>query len=250
MACGREGALRLFIGLALLAPARAAVTTVAGSGEAGTTDGVGTAAKFSYPRSLTLHRTGDETLLVSHDYKIRSVQLETKAVGTWHTLTTKPQGAVFRSNGNTLYVAEVIQDGGTTSHRILAITPAGIGTCPPAGWDRCAPVTWPPPDNGHCCSKWGFLGNSDVHCSPEGLNALDGCCTINSFTGLLSCPAAGSPSVTTVRTVAGADDAGYMDSTVGASVRFNYPSGLAISPDDALLCAGPNPLLALILGPT
>lgn len=55
-------------------------------------------------------------------------------------------------------------------------------TCPPEGW-KCA---WPPKSNAYCCSKWGYLGVSDAHCSNGGVNALDSCCTLKAD-GSISC---------------------------------------------------------------
>ena len=59
------------------------VTTVAGSGTAGSTDGTGTAAKFNGPRGLAIDKT-NENLFVT-DYganKIRKIVLSTKVVST------------------------------------------------------------------------------------------------------------------------------------------------------------------------
>ena len=64
---------------------------------------------------------------------------------------------------------------------IIAVGLAAAESCPPKGWERCG-NTWPPPNDGYCCSKYGSLGNTPAHCNNGGINALDKCCSMKNGT--------------------------------------------------------------------
>ncbi|MBE3605038.1 hypothetical protein IMX07_15585 [bacterium] len=109
------------------------VTTLAGSGATGTTDGVGTAAQFSYPEELVVNASGTIFLVDSNNSRIRQITPD----GTVTTLAGStagfadgtgtaakfnyPRGIVLDKSNN-LYVTDY------TNNRIRKVTPSGVVT--------------------------------------------------------------------------------------------------------------------------
>ncbi|MEQ2354384.1 Ig-like domain-containing protein [Pseudoalteromonas piscicida] len=110
------------------------VTTLAGSGSAGSDDGTGSAASFNFPKAVTLDSSGNVYVADSSNNTIRKVTpagvVTTFAgsgtygsddgTGTAATFAA-PTGITIDSNGN-LYVVE------TNPHIVRKITPAGVVT--------------------------------------------------------------------------------------------------------------------------
>jgi sugar lactone lactonase YvrE len=82
-----------------------AVTTIAGSGQAGVADGVGTAASFENPQGMFL--TGS-TLYVGQVFEIRKIDLTTNTVSTVSVTPAPayPFGIVGDASGTNLYIAD------------------------------------------------------------------------------------------------------------------------------------------------
>ena len=109
------------------------VTTLAGSGVAGSTDGTGTAAQFNYPNGVAVDSSGTAYVADTNSQRIRKITLAGvvttlagSAVGFADGTGTAaqfywPYGVAVDSSG-TVYVAD------TYSHRIRKITQAGVVT--------------------------------------------------------------------------------------------------------------------------
>lgn len=96
------------------------VSTLAGkAGEAGTTNGVGTAARFNLPRTLTVDRSGNVYVTEPSLAGIRKVT-PGGIVSTFVTssLMRAPHGLAFDQDGN-LFVTD------SSLHTVLKVTPAG-----------------------------------------------------------------------------------------------------------------------------
>ncbi|WP_369435801.1 Ig-like domain-containing protein [Vibrio cidicii] len=110
------------------------VTTLAGSGSAGSDDGTGSAASFNFPKAVTLDSSGNVYVADSSNNTIRKVTPagvvttfagsgtygSNDGTGTAATFAA-PTGITIDSNGN-LYVVE------TNPHIVRKITPAGVVT--------------------------------------------------------------------------------------------------------------------------
>ncbi|RXE85870.1 Ig-like domain-containing protein [Pseudoalteromonas sp. A757] len=110
------------------------VTTLAGSGTAGSDEGTGSAASFNFPKAVTVDASGNVYVADSSNNKIRKITPagvvttfagsgspgSTDGTGTAATFAA-PTGITIDSNGN-LYVVE------TNPHIVRKITPAGVVT--------------------------------------------------------------------------------------------------------------------------
>ena len=110
------------------------VTTFAGSGVVGSTDGTGTTASFNYPTDITIDATGDLYVSDLNNHKIRKITpagvvttfagsgLNGSADGTGTAASFyQPLGICSDLSGN-IYVADY------SNNKIRKITPAGVVT--------------------------------------------------------------------------------------------------------------------------
>ncbi len=107
------------------------VETVAGSGSSSHSDGVGTNARFNYPRGIAADKSGNIYVADTNNHRIRKVAangLVTTIAGSGSSTWGDGQGTSARFDypygitataGGTLYVA------GRNSHRIRRVTPDG-----------------------------------------------------------------------------------------------------------------------------
>ncbi len=113
------------------------VTTFAGSGVGGWADGTGTAAQLNTPNGIAIDSADNLYVTDSSSHRIRKITptgVVTTVAGSgiagYNDATgaaaqfAQPRGIVV-DTGGTLYVSET-GIGGTTSHRIRAISPAGV----------------------------------------------------------------------------------------------------------------------------
>ena len=108
------------------------VSTLAGNGTAGTTDGVGTVAKFNYPYGITVDNSGNEYIADSSNHKIRKIN-SSSVVSTFTGNGTassvdvtsmvagfdNPTGITISVTGN-IYVAD------RSNSKIRKISPTGV----------------------------------------------------------------------------------------------------------------------------
>jgi sugar lactone lactonase YvrE len=125
------------------------VTTLAGSGEAGSSDGIGASATFNYPFGIAVDDGGNVYVSESGNDKIRKISAAgdviTLAGNTPNTSTdgnatvasfVGPRGLALDSNGN-LFVADQLAT--LTSSKIRKITPEGHAFTV-VGLDSAAPI--------------------------------------------------------------------------------------------------------------
>jgi len=123
------------------------VTTLAGDGTTGSTNGTGTSARFNIPISLTIDTSGNLYLADSGNHIIRKIVISTAAVTTLagygsagyadgtgiNAIFSTPQGITIDNSGN-LYVADI----NNHSIRKIAISTAIVttiaGNGPSAGY--------------------------------------------------------------------------------------------------------------------
>jgi sugar lactone lactonase YvrE len=91
------------------------VTTFAGSGVAGTTDGTGAAASFNGPFGIAVDAIGTVYVADRESGRIRKIS-PTGAVRTLYTASWTPQGLAVDSNGN-LYVSN------KSGHAVVKLVP-------------------------------------------------------------------------------------------------------------------------------
>ena len=191
------------------------VSTLAGSGTAGNTNGTGTAAQFSYPRGVAVDASGTVYVADMGNQRIRKITAAgvvttlagsssgyVDATGTSARFNT-PQGVGVDSSGN-VYVADSI------NRRIRKITAAGVvTTLAGSGAAGFADGTG---TAAQFNTPWGLgVDSSGV------VYVAD---TINNRIRKIT--AAG-----VVTTLAGSGAAGPADGT-GTAAQFNNPSGVAV----------------------
>jgi len=203
---------------------RLTVTTIAGSGNAGFTDGTGTAASFNGLRGIVGDQNGNHYVVDANNHtvrKITSAGVVTTMIGTGVFLAppneSAPFGIVMDSHGN-LFVSE------QGRHDIKEIMPGGIVT------------TFAGDVNGNSGNTNG-IGTAARFNNPMGL-AIDvndnlfvtesGNVSIRKIT-----PAA------VVTTLAGTGSIGSADG-IGTAASFQYPFNLCIGPDGSLYVADVN----------
>jgi hypothetical protein len=192
------------------------VTTLAGSGFAGSTDSTGTSASFDFPSGVTVDSNGNVYVADSANHKIRKITpagvVTTlagsgsvgSADGTGISASFKtPKGVALDSSGN-VYVAD------TDNNKIRKITPAGVVTTL-AG----SGISGSNDDTGTSAS---FKNPSGVTLDSSGnVYVAD---TFSSKIRKIT-PAG------VVTTLAGSGDYKSTDGT-GTSASFKYPQGIAV----------------------
>lgn len=202
-----------------------AVSTLAGNGQAGATDGAGSAARFNAPRGLTVDRTGQVIVADSGNHAIRQISPDgtvTTIAGQLQTrgrtdgpaasaLFSGPAGVAVDAAGS-IYVAD------TQNALIRVITTAGgartVRTVAGSGLNGL--------QDGE-----GVLAAFSL---PSGV-ALDssGNLVVADTGNHLIRYVQMTGSVGTVMTIAGSGQAGSQDG-VGAGATFSSPTGLAVVP--------------------
>ena len=190
------------------------VTTLAGSGQSGSTDGTGTAASFAGPYGVAVGADGTVYVADTASNKIRKITAAgvvttlagsgelgiTDGTGTAASFAS-PRGVAVGADG-AVYVAE-------GSGRIRKITPAGEVTT---------------------LAGVGFLNPAGVAVGPDG--ALYVADLLSNKIQKITM----SGGVATVSTLAGSDASGSADGP-GAQARFNGPIGVAVGADGAVYVA-------------
>lgn len=206
----------------------AVISTLAGSGSTGSSNGTGTGASFYYPDGIDLDSAGNAYVADSSNYTIRKItpagvtSTFTGTVGVSGTAEggpgvsrfVFPRGVAVASDG-TVYVAE--------SSKIRQITPAGVtsilaGHTSTTGFANGAAGTarfnYP---NGIALGSDGYLYVAD-----SGNHRIRKVSTVDG----------------SVSTLAGSTS-GYTDAT-GTSAQFNYPMGIAVSSQGVVYVSDTN----------
>ena len=200
------------------------VTTFAGGGSAGT-DGIGAAAGFAVPFSIT--QSGDRLYVADEArHTIRTIDASTARVGT--LVTGRPGGSHANGNGttarfnfpsgivavddSTIYVADSMNNRirlltiGAAAAAVQVSDFAGSGTEGHADAAGAA-AEFNTPMGIAVSENTLYVADQNNHC----IRAID----------------LASPNKT-VSTIAGSETAGYKDGT-GAAAQFNRPTGIAVS---------------------
>jgi DNA-binding beta-propeller fold protein YncE len=208
------------------------VTTLAGSGSYGVTNGVGTAAQFKYAFGISLTPDGS-TLFVTdfHSPSIRQIDVLSRVVTTFAGAGSQScggdgigtavsfkelSGITVSHDGTRLLLPE------TYGHRIRMIDIATRAVTTIAGSAACAS---------------GFadgVGTSARFLYPDRIVATHDDATLFVADGHQHRVRKVTVADGVVTTFAGSDSTVFADG-VGTAAGFDHPSGLAISPDDTLL---------------
>ncbi|KAK3246242.1 hypothetical protein CYMTET_44214 [Cymbomonas tetramitiformis] len=206
------------------------VTTVAGNGTDGYTDGTGTEALFNKPAAMKL--TQDDTRAYVADQKnnrIRCLVIAASAVTTLAGGTSpdaldgtgtearfnSPLGITASADGNLVYVAD------TRNHLIrqIVVESRAVTTIAGKSGDSSGSA-----DGTGAAAEFSFPVQLEVLSDGDTLYVTDG------LNNLLRRIYISSRRVTTVA----GSETGYVDGT-GDSAEFYQPSGLTVSPDDSLV---------------
>ena len=210
--------------LLLLSPVAfsATVSTLAGSGSMGTTDGTGTSAVLRSPISCVLTPDGSK-LIFTQMQSVRQMVVSSTAVSTLAGSSSGengyldatgtsarfhyPQGVAITSNGATIYVA----DDGNNRIRQLVLSSTEVTTLAGSG----------------AAGSSDAVGQEATFNRPQGVTLSPDDTKL--FVADYSNHAIRQIVVSTraVTMLAGAGSAGYAEGT-GSSASFNYPVGLAM----------------------
>ena len=193
----------------MMSLATGAVTTIAGTaGMAGTTDGVGAAARFNKPKALTLDGMGNAFVIDSVNLSVRKIVLSSATVSTLVTFTTPPQG--LSTDG-----ADVLVTDG--NQRIVRVSPSGAVTTVDGAMGMQGFVDGP-------AATARFYNPAGL--MNDGAGTLYVADNVNAVIRTVALPSG------TVSTYAGAKSAGSADG-VGSKARFSSPQGIAANADEA-----------------
>lgn len=234
------------------------VTTLAGSGTAGIQNNSGTSSMFRFPMGLAVDYTGTVYVADTDNNVIRKITptgavttfAGSLAIGSQDGLGASasfngPCGVVVDSFGN-VYVAD------TGNHVIRKITPAGAVTTVAGfagsaglvdGPGRCArfnaPISITIDSNGalYVCERFNNTIRKILLTPASSAATASAAATSGSGSGFsaLSCSTTNSDTAS-VTTIAGNGTAGNTNG-VGASSRFNTPSGLCFDPTGKMYVA-------------
>lgn len=176
------------------------VTTLAGSGLSGSTNGPGTSAKFNCPHGLCVDTSGNVYVVERIGNKVRKI-VPDGTVSTFATGFLNPYGICIDTNG-ILYVAD------SDNYKIKKITPQGVVTTFAGG------------NNGY----------QDGQGTSAGFSSMRGICVDTSGNVFVADYFIHKIRKITptgyVSTVAGTT-IGYQDGD-GAAAQFNYPTGITV----------------------
>jgi prepilin-type N-terminal cleavage/methylation domain-containing protein len=191
------------------------VSTLAGSGTAGSSDGTGTAAQFNYPYGVAVDSSGSVYVADIFNHRIRKISptgvVSTLAGSTFGFADGTGAAAQFFQpagvavdNSGTVYVADA------SNNRIRKISPAGVvSTLAGSGTAGFADGTG---------AAAQFYGPTSV--------AVDASGTVYVADGSNNRIRKISPTGV-VSTLAGSGTNGFADST-GSAAQFNYPASVAV----------------------
>jgi sugar lactone lactonase YvrE len=194
-----------------------AVSTWAGTGVAGTTDGAAGSARFNSPRDLAFEADGSLLVLDHNSQRLRRVStagVVTTVAGGAPGFADGPAGTFHRPRGlatgvdGTIYVCDYSGLRAVVAQRVVTLVPNGVGSRD--GARAVARFNHP--------YGLALAPNGDLYVSEE----------INHRIRAIS-------PTGEVRTVAGST-AGFQDGS-GGSASFNAPAGLAFGPDGSLVVA-------------
>jgi len=205
------------------------VTTFAGTtGASGTMDGTGVAARFSYPKGITVDSS--DNLYVTDSARIRKVTAGAvvttfaggSTIGGANGTGTaaqfhSPQEIAVSSNGN-LFLVD------SSNHNVRKITPAGVVTTfvGPVGCSGCA-GSWGSTDGTGSAARFLYPSGIAIDSSDNLYVSDSGNHTIRKVT-----PAG------VVTTFAGSAGSSGSTNGTGSAARFGYPFGIGVDSSDNL----------------
>jgi len=205
--------------------ATGAVTTLAGSGSAGSTDATGASASFNGPRGVAITPDGFTALVADYyNHKIRSIVIATGVVttlaGSGSSGSTDAMGTA--ASFNRPYDVAITPDGSTAlvvdrynnKIRSIVIATGAVTTLAGSGSSGSTDATG---------ASASFNQPHGVAITPDGSTALVAEYAGHKIRSIVIATGA-------VTTLAGSGSAGSTDAT-GASASFNQPHGVAITPD-------------------
>ena len=192
------------------------VSTLAGSGTSGYTDGTGTSAKFKYPTGVAVDGAGNVYVGDYYNHRIRKITLSAGSAETTETITanvcdsyTSPSGKTWTTSNtysdtiaNTAGCDSVITVNLTVRNKTTETITANV----------CD--TYTSPSGRHTWFGTGIYKDTIPNAA-----GCDSILTINLT--VIATP------IVTVSTLAGSGTSGYTDGT-GTSAQFNNPYGVAV----------------------